>query len=264
MIRFETPIAALAIGIAICLSGPAAAENVLRFTSVAGGAVTMDPHSLWAQANFAATTQVYEQLLDMDSNLAIMPQLALAWKPLDSTTWEFELRPDVRFQDGTPFTAEDVVFSIERARARTSDFQSSVANVAAIQAIDAHTLRITTTAPDPFLWMRLSFVAIVSKAWAQAHDVASPADLASAETYASRHANGTGPFMLEEFEPGGRWVLVRNPHWWGRVTIRSTSTASFTPGRAPNTISQPCSLVRSICYRPRCTQGWTRSIAIRI
>ena len=69
---------------------------------------------------------MYEALLDIDSNLAIVPQLALAWKPLDPTTWEFELRPDVTFHDGTPFTAADVVFSIERARAETSDFRPAV------------------------------------------------------------------------------------------------------------------------------------------
>ncbi len=94
--------------------------------------------------NKAATAQVYEALLDFDSNLAIVPQLALAWKPLDPTTWEFELRPDVRFHDGTPFTAEDVVFSIERARAETSDFRTLVDGIAAVEAIDDHTVRITT------------------------------------------------------------------------------------------------------------------------
>ena len=73
--------------------------------------------------NKGATKQVYEALLDVDSNLAIVPQLALAWKPLNPTTWEFELRPGVTFHDGTPFTAADVVFSIERARAETSDFR---------------------------------------------------------------------------------------------------------------------------------------------
>ena len=83
----------------------------------------MDPHANASKDNKAATKQVYEALLDVDSNLAIVPQLALTWKPLDSTTWEFELRPDVTFHDGTPFTADDLVFSIERARAETSDFQ---------------------------------------------------------------------------------------------------------------------------------------------
>ena len=98
--------------------------------------------------NKGATYQVYEALLDVDSNLAIVPQLALAWKPLNPTTWEFELRPGVSFHDGTPFTAEDVVFSIERARAKTSDFRLRVDGIAAVEAIDDHTVRITTTGPD--------------------------------------------------------------------------------------------------------------------
>jgi peptide/nickel transport system substrate-binding protein len=98
MIRFETTIAALAIGIATSLSGSANAENVLRFTSIAGGAATMDPHSLYEAENRVASEQVYEALIDIDSNLAIVPQLALIWKPLNPTTWEFELRPDVTFQ----------------------------------------------------------------------------------------------------------------------------------------------------------------------
>ncbi len=83
----------------------------------------MDPHAYADEDNKGATYQVYEALLDIDSNLAIVPQLALAWQILDPTHWEFELRQGVRFHDGTPFTADDVVFSIERAQAKTSDFQ---------------------------------------------------------------------------------------------------------------------------------------------
>jgi peptide/nickel transport system substrate-binding protein len=201
------------------LAGPAAAENVLRFTSLTGGAVTMDPHSLFLNTNLVATKQVYEALLDIDSNLAIVPQLAIAWKPLNSTTWKFELRPEVRFHDGTPLTVDDVVFSIGRARAQTADptFQAYVANIAVVEAVDDHTIQITTTAPDPLLWMRLSHIGIISKAWAEEHDVVIPADYnrVREETYASRHAIGTGPFVLEEFEPHGRYVLVRNRAWWG-------------------------------------------------
>jgi peptide/nickel transport system substrate-binding protein len=194
---------------------------VLRYTSLSGGAVTMDPHSRLLNADLAATTQVYEALLDIDSNLQIVPQLAVAWKPLDPTTWEFVRRRDVSFHDSTPLTVDDIVFSIERARAQTADsqIQAYVANIAAVEGIDDHTIQITTVAPDPLLWMRLSHVAIMSKAWAQQHDVTIPTDYngAGEETYASRHANGTGPFMLEEFEPHGRWVMVRNPHWWGKA-----------------------------------------------
>jgi peptide/nickel transport system substrate-binding protein len=160
--------------------------------------------------------QVYEQLLDIDSNLAIVPQLAVAWKIIDPTDWEFDLRQAVTFHDGTPFSASDVVFSINRARAEASAVRTLVDNIAAISGVDDHTIHITTTAPDPLLWMRLSNVAIMSERWALAHDAGSPANVdAGEETFASRHSNGTGPFMLQEFEPHGRWVEVRNPSWWG-------------------------------------------------
>jgi peptide/nickel transport system substrate-binding protein len=190
---------------------------VLRFTGKDAWAATMDPHAYAIEDNKGATYQVYEALLDVDSNLALVPQLAVAWQILDPTHWEFELRQGVRFHDGTPFTAADVLFSIERAQAKTSDFRGRVHGIAAVEAIDDRTVRIATKAPDPSLWLKLADVAIMSKAWAQAHDVTMPADFDGAheETFASRRANGTGPFVLESFEPRGGWTMVRNPDWWG-------------------------------------------------
>jgi hypothetical protein len=86
--RIVSVISASALTLASLMSvGPAVADNVLRFTSANGGAVTMDPHSSGLLADRAATMQVYEQLLDRDSNLMIVPQLAVAWKPLDPNTW---------------------------------------------------------------------------------------------------------------------------------------------------------------------------------
>jgi peptide/nickel transport system substrate-binding protein len=209
---------------ALAVTAPAAAENVLRFTGTDAWAATMDPHAYDDSDSKGATYQVYEGLLDVDSNLSIVPQLALAWKIIDPTHWDFELRRGVRFQDGTPFTAEDVLFSIGRAQAKTSDFRDRVDGIAGIEAIDDHTVRFTTSAPDPSLWLKLADVAIMSKTGAQAHDVMKPADFVGAreETYAMGHANGTGPFVLESFEPRGGWAMIRNPDWWG------------TAGSAPN------------------------------
>jgi peptide/nickel transport system substrate-binding protein len=214
----STLLAGLTIA-AFMAASPVAAENVLRFRGMDAGAATMDPHSYVVSENQGATKQVYEALLDVDSNLAIVPQLALAWKPLDPTTWEFDLRQGVRFHDGTPFTATDVVFSIERARAETSDLSTRVGGINGVEAIDDHTVRIKTTGPDPSLWLKLADVAILSRAWAEQHGVTIPADFnrAREETYASRHANGTGPFMVEAFEPRGDYALVRNPAWWGKA-----------------------------------------------
>ena len=180
-----------------------------------------------------------------------MPQLAIAWKIVAPTIWDFELRRGVSFHDGTPFTADDVVFSLERARAATSDFRDYVDGIAAVVAIDDLTVRVTTTRPDPSLWLKLAEVAIMSRAWAEAHGVHVPANVkAGEETFASRHANGTGPFRLEASSrtAAGSWCAILPGGV--RPTSRTTSTASFTSPNATPRTSPPCSMARSICSRP--------------
>ena len=210
--------AGLTIGIALAVAGPAAAENVLRFTGILdAGAATMDPHSMLHPSNKGATKQVYEALLDIDSNLAIVPQLAVAWKP--------STRPP-----GSSSCARTCAFTTaRRSPPRTWSSASSgpaprrptsrrcVVGIAAVEAIDDHTVRITTSGPDPSLWLKLADVAIMSRGLGGGarRDDARRLQRAREETFASRHANGTGPFMLEAFEPRGDWVLVRNPDWWG-------------------------------------------------
>jgi peptide/nickel transport system substrate-binding protein len=107
-------IAGLAFFLALATPAPSAAENVLRWSS-GGGAATIDPHGFDEGPTFAQLSQVYEGLIGVDSNLEVVPRLAVAWRLVEPTTWEFELRRNVRFHDGTPLTAADVVFSIARA-----------------------------------------------------------------------------------------------------------------------------------------------------
>ncbi len=122
MLDIRSTVVAVVTGLVVACAGPAAAENVLRFTGKDAWAATMDPHAYADEDNKGATYQVYEALLDIDSNLAVVPQLAVAWQILDPTHWEFELRQGVHFHDGTPFTADDVVFSIGRAQAEDLGF----------------------------------------------------------------------------------------------------------------------------------------------
>lgn len=232
MRRFRAAIAAVAVGIAISLAGSVAAENVLRWASV-GGALTFDPHSGNHGPSIIQQDPVYERLLNTSARLEVVPQLAVAWRPVDPVTWEFELRQGVRFHDGAPFTAEDVVFSIERAR--SEQYAGYFADISDVRGIDAHTVRITTRAPDALLPDRLRKLFIMSKAWAERHGVTRAADFKSAqETYATHYANGTGPFILEAFQAGGRVVTRRNPHWWGREHYPGNiDRIEFTPIAAP-------------------------------
>jgi peptide/nickel transport system substrate-binding protein len=193
---------------------PAGAENVLRWAS-ATGALTFDPHAANNTPTFAETSQVYEPLVDFNSSYEIEHSLAVAWKLTDPTTWQFALRRGVRFHDGTPFTSEDVVFSLDRAMSKTSDVKDIVSLITAVEAVDDYTVRITTEAPNPILPDELRAIFIMSKRWAEQHEAMLPAVLGENATYADNHANGTGPFKLVNFEMGVRTVTARNPDWWG-------------------------------------------------
>ena len=231
MHRLRITVAALMMAVA---ATPAAAENVLRWASDVG-ALTFDPHSANHGPSIVQRDPVYERLLTTSARLEVVPQLAVAWRPVDSVTWEFELRQGVRFHDGAPFTAEDVVFSIERARAEHSQYAGYFADISGVRGIDAHTVRITTRVPDALLPDRLRKLFIISKAWAERHGVTRTADFEAGEkTYATHHANGTGPFILEAFEPGGEVVTRRNPDWWGYEHYPvNFDRIEFTPIAAP-------------------------------
>jgi peptide/nickel transport system substrate-binding protein len=150
MQRFQAIVGATVIVLAAGAATPAGAENVLRWAS-ATEPLTFDPHSTAHSPTAAANSQVYEPLVDFNSSYEIEPSLAVAWKLTSPTTWQFDLRRGVRFHDGTPFTSEDVVFSLNRAMSKTSDVVEYVSSIAAVEAVDDHTVRITTATPNPIL-----------------------------------------------------------------------------------------------------------------
>jgi peptide/nickel transport system substrate-binding protein len=122
----------------------------------------------------------------------------------------------VRFHDGAPFGADDVVFSIQRALAKTSQRANQLRGITAVRKIDELTVEVQLAAPDAVLPEKLYLVAIMSKAWSEKNDVALPQDYnGKQETFAVRNANGTGPFMLKRYEPDRQLTLARNAAWWG-------------------------------------------------
>jgi peptide/nickel transport system substrate-binding protein len=205
----------LALAAVLVWPEPGRAENVLRWSSGISG-VTFDPHAFRHNPTMAQNMQVYEPLVDFDSDNSIRPGLAVAWRLVDSTTWEFELRQGVRFHDGTPFTAEDVVFSLRRALSPKSEFAQGVQPVEAVEAESDHLVRVRSIKPNPILPEQLFAIGIMSKAWAERHGAVEVAPYTDTEiAYVEDHANGTGPFVLEAYEPGARTVLIRNTDWWG-------------------------------------------------
>ena len=195
------------------LAAPASAQT-FRWASQ-GDALTMDPHSQNEGPTIAMTGQIYESLVTRDPALALVPELATEWTPVEGG-WEFKLREGVSFHDGSAFTAEDVKFSFERAQAEASDWKEQVASITEVEIVDDHTVVLRTDGPNPILPNQLTSVFIMDKAWAEANDVVDPTDFAGEEeTYAVRNANGTGPYVLESRAPDELTVMTRNADWWG-------------------------------------------------
>jgi peptide/nickel transport system substrate-binding protein len=205
---------ALATALVTAPAGQAAGENVLRWAS-AGGVLTWDPHGSTTETpSLVGFRQVYEALTIIDADLSLRPALATSWRLLNPTSWRFELRQGVSFHDGKPFSAEDVVFSIERARSEGSDLAAYTSSILAVTAVEDDTVEIATKHPDMLLPVHLRQVAMLSKPWAEKRGIAAVKPYAQGAPPLYQ-ANGTGPFMLESHETGRRTVLVRNPQWWG-------------------------------------------------
>jgi peptide/nickel transport system substrate-binding protein len=201
----------------LALAATAADANVFRWAND-GDVNSMDPYTRQETFLLTFNANIYEPLIRRDRNLRLEPALAERWEQLDPTTWRFHLRRGVRFSDGTPFTAEDVVFSIARARGPGSNVQSFFASVAEVRSPDAFTVELVTRVPNPILPEELTSFGVMSKAWLERNNAARVADLtAREENFATRNAMGTGPFRLVSREPDRRTVLEPNPLWWDKA-----------------------------------------------
>ncbi len=205
-----------AAALAASLALPAQA-NLFRWAND-GDVNSMDPYSRQETFLLTFNQNFYEPLVRRDRNLRLEASLAERWEQVDPLTWRFHLRRGVRFSDGSPLTAEDVAFSIARARGPGSNVGSFFATVAEVRTPDAFTVDLVTRVPDPILPENLTSFGVMSKAWLERNNAARVADLTSREeNFATRNAMGTGPFVLVSREPDRRTVLSPNPLWWDRA-----------------------------------------------
>ena len=192
---------------------------------------TLDPHASTETNTLSTIMNIYEALVRRDRDLHIEPGLATEWRLVEPTRWRFKLRQGVVFQDGAPLTVDDVVFSLQRAQSETSDARPAVRAIDRIEPVDAATFDIVTRSPDPILLSELCNFYVMSKAWTLANHAETPFSLTrnvGTENFATRHADGTGPFMLSQFSTGERVTLVRNPRWWDKATNDLTEV-NFLP-----------------------------------
>ena len=183
-----------------------------------GDANSMDPYTRNETFLLTFTQNIYDPLVRRNRELKVEPALATSWEQPDPLTWRFHLRPNVKFQGGEPFNADDVLFSYQRASGPGSQLNATFATVKEVKKVDDLTVDFITKAPNPIFVQEITTWVMMSKAWCEAHNATQPADLTKVkeENYATRNANGTGPFILGTREPDRRTTLRNNPAWWDK------------------------------------------------
>ncbi|MBL8303943.1 MAG: ABC transporter substrate-binding protein [Ideonella sp.] len=201
--------------VALCAALPLAAQT-LRWTSQ-GDPLTMDPHAQNELLTNAMNGQVYETLVSRNRQLVLEPALATEWTNPNPLTWRFKLRPNVKFHDGSTMTADDVVFSVQRAREGTSDIKAYAHALGEPKRIDPLTVEFTLKDPNPIFLQHLATVQVMNKAWCEKHKAARPQDFKNKEEmFTAFNANGTGPYVLVSRAPDVKTVYRRHTAWWGR------------------------------------------------
>ena len=215
--------------------GTAAQAKTFKWSS-ASDIPTMDIHSQNNALGNGVHASMYDSLVYYNSK-TFKPeaQLATEWKQVSPTQVRFSLRKGVKFSDGSPFSADDVVFSLTRAMAKTSNYAVYAQGIDKVVKVDDNTVDVMLKAPTPTLINQLTELRIMSKAWAEKNKSVEPKDIKTQdETFAHRNSMGTGPYMLKEWQPDQRMVLVANPHYWGKNSGNVTEIV-YTPIKAQAT-----------------------------
>ena len=217
---------ALVVGVA---AAPAAQAKTLK---IAGSTdiPTLDPHAKSDNNTLSFLMNIYEGLVRRDANLKLQPALAVSWQHTSKLTYRFKLRPNVKFQDGTPFTADDVVFSFKRASGKGSNMQTYFATVKAVRKINDYHVEVDTNVPDPLLASKWAQILIMSKAWCEKHNAVNVGEeIKKADNL--RHAACHGHRAVHAEDPRAgrahrRWC--RNPYWWDKPQ-HNLAEVDFTP-----------------------------------
>lgn len=216
--RLVTKAAFAAAAAGMALSAVSADAKTLRWAR-AGDSLTLDPHAQNEGPTHTLSHQMYEPLLQRDMSGQIIPALATEWAPLedDPTVWRFKLREGVTFHDGAAFTADDVVFSYNRAKQPTSAMQELLNSVAEIRKVDDYTVDLVTKGPNPILPNNLTNLFIMDEDWTKANGAETVQDIAAGgDNFAVRNTNGTGAYKLVSRAQDEKTVLAVNENYWGK------------------------------------------------
>ncbi len=217
---------ALAFTALLCAGGAQAAT--LRWAG-ANDIMTLDPHAQNHQTTHTFLQQVYEPLVRYGKDFQIEPALATKWTQITPTQWRFELRKGVKFHDGAPFTADDVVFSLTRIMTPPSNMMTSTQSIQEVKKIDDYTVDLILKGPSPILLREISESRIMNKAWAEKNNAVKSQNYAAKEdVFSNRNTNGTGAYITVSWQPDVKLTLKKNPDWWDKPT-GNVDEVVFTP-----------------------------------
>src|ERR1700761_3806829 len=223
----HTLLAAAFISIAALATSPASAQ-ILRYANQ-GELKSLDPYTVRETTTIAHHGHAYEGLVGRDKDLKIVPALAESWETPEPTRWRFHLRHNVKFHNGDPFTADDVVFSADRVRATGSNFTSVIPPNTKFVKVDDYTVDVVLASPNPILISQWDGWFIMDKKWCEENNSVAPTPAsATTPSFASLHENGTGPFIIDSHQPGVKTVFKVNPNWW-RKPEHNIKEIIFTP-----------------------------------
>jgi peptide/nickel transport system substrate-binding protein len=179
--------------------------------------LTLDPHSQNHATTNVILMHAYEGLTRYSATYEVEPSLATKWTYISPTQVRFDLRKGVKFQDGTPFTADDVVFSFGRIKQPQGTMAIYVTGISEIKKIDDHTVDFILSGPQPILLRNIIDFRIMSKAWADKNRSNNVQDYkAKEENFASRNVMGTGAYRILSWQPEQRIMMARNEAWWDK------------------------------------------------
>lgn len=246
MIRAFRTLASFSAALLLAVALPAGAQDKPRDINIGlqAAITSMDPHYHNLSPNNSMMLHLFEPLIKRDDNQKLVPGLATSWKAVDPLTWEFKLRKNVRFHDGSPFTAEDVVFTLKRVPNvpnSPSSFATFTKPIVDVKVVDPHTLIFKTATPHVLLPSDLASVMIVSKLHGEK---------ATTEDYnTGKAAIGTGPYKFLEYVPNQRVVLKANYGYWGgeepwdKVTFKILTSPA---GRVAALLSNGVELIETV------------------
>ncbi|CAD5253256.1 Peptide/nickel transport system substrate-binding protein [Bosea sp. 62] len=190
---------------------------------------SLDPYSYGETFTLAVLNHVYEGLVRYTGDLKIEPALAESWETVTPTTWRFKLRKNVKFHNGNPFTADDVIASLARVTHDTSPLKGNLPAYKSSKKIDDYTVELEVNGPYPLLLNDLTNIFIFDKEWMEANNSLLPTDSGKGvKGYATDNANGTGPFKIESRRVDAKTVFARNPDWWDKPQ-HNIDVIEFTP-----------------------------------